>query len=319
MLEARVSGYSLPPDGVSLYEKVRFGGSFQDTFGDVRDMRAFEKAVKKAKPEIIFHLAAQAIVSTAFLRPAETFAANVMGTVNLLEILRASPDFKALIVVTSDKVYENTETMRPYTETNRLGGDEPYSASKAACELAVNAYRNVYFKSDTGIATARASNVYGGGDLHFDRLIPYLLKAKITGERAEIRNPGSIRPWQYILNLLDGYMKLAESLSGDAGFSGCWNFGPPQDEIYKVGGIFNLINEGSPLHQDGSQNFYEAGLLLLDSKKSESLLHWKPKVKLELGLSESADFYEGLFEGRSATDLMEKNILSYMRLIEGKF
>jgi len=316
-LGARVSGFSLQPDGASLHEKIRFSGNFRDTFGDVRDVAALGRAVNDAAPDIIFHLAAQAIVRTAFERPAVTFSTNVMGTVNLLETLRASPGFKALIVVTSDKVYENAETMRPYTESDRLGGDEPYAASKAAAELAVSAYRNAYFKSGPGIATARASNVYGGGDLHYDRLIPYLIKTKLSGGRAEIRNPGSVRPWQYILNLLDGYMTLAESLHGDMKFSGCWNFGPPEDELYKVGDIFGLIMDGDPLPSEGNKTFREAGLLLLDSGKSRANLGWKPIIGLEEGLRGCLDFYEGLSGDRSATELMEKSISSYMKLTEG--
>ncbi|MDR3076536.1 MAG: CDP-glucose 4,6-dehydratase, partial [Synergistaceae bacterium] len=307
-------GYSLPPDEYSLRPKVSFSENFSENFGDTRDAAALEKTVKSSEPEIIFHLAAQAIVKTAWQYPAETFSANVMGTVNLLEILRLFPNFKALIAVTSDKVYENAETMRPYDEADRLGGDEPYAASKAAAELAVAAYRNAYFKTGPGVATARASNVYGGGDLHCDRLIPDLIKAKISGEKAEIRNPDSVRPWQYVLDLLGGYMKLAEKLfQGGAEFSGCWNFGPPEEELYRVGDISAMLTGGGVSRKAGAKNFHEAGLLLLNSEKSRSRLYWRPKMTLESGLAASVDFYRGMSGGADVTELMERAISSYMK------
>jgi CDP-glucose 4,6-dehydratase len=317
MLGARVSCYAMAPGETSMYEKIGFSGSFQSVYGDVRDAEALENAFRESGAGIIFHLAAQAIVGTAFEHPAETFCTNVAGTVNILEALRKSPDFKALVAVTSDKVYENTETLRPYEETDRLGGDEPYAASKAAAELAVNAYRNAYFKSGPGIATARASNVYGGGDLHFDRLIPYLIKTKISGGRAELRNPGSVRPWQYVLDLLAGYVTLAENVSRDAGFSGCWNFGPPEEDLYRVGDIYNLIMDGDPLPHGDGENFHEAGLLRVNSGKSRTLLGWKPLFTLEQGLSATLYFYRRYFDGKNATKQMEENISSYMKLTEG--
>jgi CDP-glucose 4,6-dehydratase len=317
MLGARVTGYSLPPDEYSLYENVSFGGEFRSVMGDVRDAESLASAAMDAEPDVIFHLAAQAIVKTAFERPAETFAVNVAGAVNVLETLRRLPGCGALVVVTSDKVYENTETTRPYDEGDRLGGDEPYAASKAAVELAVSAYGNAYFRGGPGVATARASNVYGGGDLHWDRLIPYLIKVRLSGGEPEIRNPNSVRPWQYILDPLAGYMALAEKLSGDAaGFSGCWNFGPPEEELYTVGDICAMLTGDMPRGAGGAKNFREAGLLLLDSRKSRSRLGWKPAMALSPGLRESVSFYKGMSDGRGASTLMEEKISSYMKLTE---
>ncbi|MDR1965480.1 MAG: CDP-glucose 4,6-dehydratase [Synergistaceae bacterium] len=314
MVGASVAGYSLPPDQYSLYWKLAFSGRFQNNFGDVRDADSLRKTVCSFKPEIVFHLAAHAIVREAWLDPAGAFSSNVMGTVNLLEVLRGLTSLKAVVVVTSDKVYENVETNRPYTEADRLGGDEPYAASKAAAELAVSAYRNAYFKSGPGVATARASNVYGGGDMHFDRLIPHLIRAKISGEPAELRNPDSVRPWQYILDPLNGYISLARHLYGNpVKFSGCWNFGPPEGELCTVGEIFSLLLGGKSTARRTEENFYEAGLLLLDSKKSMSGLGWRPVVNLETGLSECVSFYRGLFGGEDATALMESEISRYMK------
>jgi CDP-glucose 4,6-dehydratase len=218
-------------------------------------------------------------------------------------------------VVTSDKVYENAETARPYDETDRLGGDEPYAASKTCAEMAVIAYRNAYFKTGPECSTVRASNVYGGGDLHYDRLIPHLIKASILDEPSELRSPDAVRPWQHVLDLMNGYLTLAEAMYSGDGYSGCWNFGPPKDEIYSVGDIYRLVMEGKSLPKTMRAEFHEAGLLLLDSSKSESRLRWKPIIKLEDGLNAARDFYRGMFGGESADTLTERDIISYiMRL-----
>ncbi|MDR1133666.1 MAG: CDP-glucose 4,6-dehydratase [Synergistaceae bacterium] len=311
MSGAVVTGYSLPPDEYSLYEKVSFGSGFSDSEGDVRDLESLKKAMRAAEPEIAFHLAAQAIVGTAWKYPAETFATNVMGTVNFLESIRETRSVKAAIAVTSDKVYENAETARPYDETDRLGGDEPYAASKTGAEMAVIAYRNAYFKTGPECSAVRASNAYGGGDLHYDRLIPHLIKAKVIGETPELRSPDAVRPWQYVLDLLNGYLAIAEAMYGGSGYSECWNFGPPKDEIYRVGDIYRLIMSGKSLPKTERAEFNESNLLLLDSSKSESRLGWKPKIKLEDGLNAAYNFYLGMFGGESAGKLMERDIASY--------
>jgi CDP-glucose 4,6-dehydratase len=314
MLGARVMGYSLPLDEYSLFGKVFFSEKMDSGFDDVRDIKKLKEAVDSFQPEIVFHLAAQAIVGEARLRPVETFSTNLMGSVNLLNILRDIIPLKAIIVVTSDKVYENKETLHPYNETDNLGGDEPYAASKAAVELAVSAYRNAYFKADVGLTTARASNVYGGGDLHFDRLIPHLIRSKIAKGDVELRNPGAVRPWQYVLDLLFGYLSLAELLyDAPEKYSGCWNFGPPEEELYTVGEIFKLLmNDGATVCKRAENLFPEAGLLLLNSEKSRSVLGWRPLIGLSDGLLRSLTFYRGLFEQVSATNLMESEIGSYM-------
>ncbi|MDR3165132.1 MAG: CDP-glucose 4,6-dehydratase [Synergistaceae bacterium] len=312
MSGAAVTGYSLPPDEYSLYGQVGFSAEFRDCEGDVRDLESLKKAMRSSRAGIAFHLAAQAIVGTAWKYPAETFAANVMGTVNFLQSVRETESVKAAIVVTSDKVYENTETIRPYDETDRLGGDEPYAASKTGAEMAVKAYRNAYFKTGPECSAVRASNVYGGGDLHYDRLIPHLIRAKILGEPAELRRPDAVRPWQYVLDLLNGYVTLAEAMYGETGHSGCWNFGPPKDEIHSVGDIYRLVMSGKPLPEAGRVKFHEAGPLLLDSSKSESRLSWRPKIKLDEGLNAAFDFYSRMFRGESAGKLMERDIVSYM-------
>jgi CDP-glucose 4,6-dehydratase len=314
MSGAAVAGYSLPHDEYSLYGKASFGPGFNDSEGDVRDLENLKKAFQAAEPEIAFHLAAQAIVGAAWKHPAETFAANVMGTVNFLQSVRETRSVKAAVVVTSDKVYENAETARPYDETDRLGGDEPYAASKTGAEIAVIAYRNAYFKTGPECSTARASNAYGGGDLHYDRLIPHLIKASILGEPSELRSPDAVRPWQYVLDLLNGYLALAEAMYG-GGNSGCWNFGPPKDEIYSVGDIYGLIMNGKPLPKAVRAEFHEAGLLLLDSSKSESRLDWRPIIKLDEGLNAARDFYRGMFGGESADTLMERDIASYVAML----
>ena len=315
MSGASVTGYSLPPDEYSLYEQARFGPEFHNIEGDVRDLESLKEAMRSSRAGIAFHLAAQAIVGTAWKYPAETFGTNVIGSVNFLQSVRETESVKAAVVVTSDKVYENAETTRPYDETDRLGGDEPYAASKTGAEMAAIAYRNAYFKTGPECSTARASNVYGGGDLHYDRLIPHLIKAKINAEPAELRSPDAVRPWQYVLDLLNGYLTLAEAMYGGSGYSGCWNFGPPKDEIHSVGDIYGLIMEGKSLPKVRRAQFREAGLLLLDSSKSESRLGWRPSFTLEEGLNAASGFYRGMFGGESADKLMRRDIASYiMRL-----
>lgn len=304
MLGAKTLGIALPPDEHSVYGAVGFSGGHKSLFADVRDGVAIINAARDFSPEIIFHLAAQAIVGEAKKAPAFTFETNLMGTVNLLEASRAAESVRAAVIITSDKVYENIETLEPYPETARLGGDEPYAASKACAELAVAAYRNAVLDvKKTGVATARAANVFGGGDLHYDRLIPYLTRAKITGETPEIRSPGAVRPWQYVLSPLKGYLILAENLyNAPETFSGAFNFGPPDDELYTVGEIAAMI--AGDFQNGAASGFKESGLLRIDSSKSRAMLNWNPIVDIKQGIEETVEFYRAMFAGGDLSALM---------------
>lgn len=318
MLGARTLGYALPPDDYGVFRELRFSERASSIYADIRDSEALKSAIRRFEPEIIFHLAAQALVGTAREYPALTFETNLMGTVNLLESAREIKSVKAIVLVTSDKVYENFETHKPYAEGARLGGGEPYAASKACAELAAVAYRSTFFSlSGQGLATARAANVYGGGDRHYDRLIPYLIKCTLLGEKASIRHPDSVRPWQYVLTPLYGYLLLAEALYGQPGaFSEAFNFGPPPDEVITVHQIAEMLSADAVHGVAPVGN--EAGLLLIDSAKSRSRLGWKPLAGIREGLMDTLEFTRSMFSHHDINDLMEARIENASRKIETK-
>jgi CDP-glucose 4,6-dehydratase len=252
--------------------------------------------MREKQPEIVFHLAAQALVRPSYACPVETYSTNVMGTVNLLEAVRQSECVRVVIIVTTDKCYENREWLWGYRENDPLGGHDPYSSSKACAELVTAAYRLSYFASKGGstkatpaVATVRAGNVIGGGDWAQDRLFPDIMRAIVAGEEAIIRNPNSIRPWQHVLEPLHGYLRLAERAYEDPEtFSGPWNFGPRDGDARPVSWIVDELS--ALLHGDmrwrcspGAQ-VHEANFLRLDSSKARSMLKWEPKTDLKTGL-----------------------------------
>lgn len=320
MTGAYTCGISLPAEEESIYQELNFSERHCCHECDIRKNEALEQIVQKFQPEIVFHLAAQAIVKTAKEKPADTFSTNVMGTVNLLEALRRCHNVHAIVVITSDKVYENTEEYAAFTEESRLGGNEPYSASKACVEFVVKAYRDIYFlQSGVGAATARASNIFGGGDHHFDRLLPYLMKSVYEGSPAAIRNPDAIRPWQYILDVLRGYLCLAERLYEDPGhYSQAYNFGPSENDLYTVGEIAGLLLKRQAGFQT-PKNFYEATILMIDSHKSKRELGWEPFFRVKDGMQRTQWMYEAYFDGESINDLMEQELKHYWKLLNGFF
>ena len=308
MLGAHTMGYALPSDTTGVFDKMRFSNLEKNVYANVCDRALLIKTVRQFEPEVVFHLAAQAIVGIARENPVQTFETNLMGTVNLLEAIKITKSVRAVVVVTSDKVYENFETTEPYKENARFGGDEPYAASKACAELAVCAYRNVILSSEIGIATARAANVYGGGDLHFDRLIPYLIQSKLNGTVANIRNPDSVRPWQHVLSPLYGYLLLAQSVFAQPdAFSEGFNFGPPANEMITVSQLSAMIT-GYAEAKDPISVRNEAGLLLIDSAKSQKRLGWRPVFSMHQGLMDTTEFYRSLFQGEDVNVLMENCI-----------
>lgn len=288
-LGAKVTGYALkPPTKPSLYELAGLARRIKSNIGDVRDAAKLKRAMLAAKPEIVIHMAAQALVRESYRAPAETYSANVMGTVNLLEAVRACGAVRAVVNVTTDKCYENKEHLRGYKEGEPLGGYDPYSSSKACSELVTSAYRNSFFntadykKHGVALASARAGNVIGGGDWAADRLIPDIIKAALRGEKVRIRNPYSIRPWQHVLEPLAGYLRLAEALyTHGPRYAGAWNFGPDagdaKDVEWIVKRMFAAWPEAPGYVIDKGRHPHEANFLKLDSSKARRELGWTPR------------------------------------------
>ena len=322
-LGAEVCGYSLlPENSPNLFENLQLESQITSIIGDIRDLPSFEKTLREFQPEIVFHLAAQSLVRKSYREPVETYTTNVIGTINILEAIRHTDFVKAVVIITTDKVYENKEWLWAYRENERLGGFDPYSNSKACAELAVSAYRNSFFSgSKTLIATARAGNVIGGGDWCEDRLIPDVFRSLVFGEKLIIRNPNSVRPWQFVLEPLSGYLMLAEKLSkGDKNFAGAWNFGPREEDSQSVGWILEEIrrNWNEPVNweiSEGNQP-HEANLLKLDSTKAKNELKWLPRLSLAEGIKLTAEWYQGFNDQTDLVELTKTQIeFYYQRLL----
>lgn len=292
-LGAHVVGYSLtPPTSPSNYEISRVGALLIDSIeADIQDINSITSCVANHEPEIIFHMAAQSLVRYSYHNPVETFRTNIIGTVNVLEAVRKSSSVKAVVVVTSDKSYQNREWVWGYREDEPMGGHDPYSSSKGCTELVTSAYRSSYFPSvkysshGVGLATARAGNVIGGGDWSSDRLVPDLLSAHSQCREALIRNPRSTRPWQFVLEPLSGYINLAERLFEDgAKFSEAWNFGPREDDSLAVEDLIERLSScldgGIQYRIEPEPASHEASLLKLDCSKAAAQLGWRPRTSI---------------------------------------
>jgi CDP-glucose 4,6-dehydratase len=301
LLGARVMGFSAGvPTRPSLYELARVGEGIESVAGDVRDFQALEAAAVAARPEVVFHMAAQSLVRRSFHEPRETFEVNVMGTVNLLDALRRVESARVLVNVTSDKCYENHEWDWAYREHDPMGGHDPYSSSKGCAELVTNAFRRSFFSSGEGlrVASARAGNVIGGGDWGVDRLIPDVMRAALAGRPVIVRNLASVRPWQHVLNPLSGYLVLAQALWSSEAHAAGWNFGPGDEDARPVGAIVAQIAELWPgelrwvedLEAPASQ-LHEARQLKLDSSRARSRLGWRPRWDLQQALEAVVEWY----------------------------
>ena len=324
-LGADVHGYSLAPDTQSLYRAIDLRRLLaQDHHADLRDRDRLRQAMEIAQPEVIFHLAAQALVRPSYRDPVETFATNVVGTAQLLDLARTQSSVRAIVVVTSDKCYENREWIWPYREDEHLGGADPYSASKGCAEIVAASFRRSYFESPESpfLATCRAGNVFGGGDWSADRLIPDIARSILTDRPVVLRNPQSVRPWQHVLEPLRGYLMVAARLlQGEA--AEAWNFGPsPQAEI-AVGELANRVvalwGRGSVVIQQDPHAVHEAQLLRLDSSKAAQLLNWKPALSLDDGIRLTAEWYSACSQSPpQLADLTASQIDSYQRLVTQK-
>jgi CDP-glucose 4,6-dehydratase len=299
-LGARITGYSLhPPTEPNLYRLAEVNELVHSVTGDVRDPALLAEALRDAAPEIVIHMAAQAIVLDSYADPVSTYSTNVMGTVNLLEAIRRTTGVRAVIVVTTDKCYENREWVWGYRENEPLGGHDPYSSSKASAELVSAAYRRSFFADNhdgPSLATVRAGNVIGGGDWGKNRLIPDCVRAFASGEHILIRNPSAVRPWQHVLNPLSGYLNLAKRLATEgSAFAEAWNFGPVADEARPVQWIVDrMANDIVDFKWEQDPAFYphETFYLKLDSTKALTRLGWKPCWNLETALDKTLEWYE---------------------------
>ncbi|HEY1451084.1 MAG TPA: CDP-glucose 4,6-dehydratase [Solirubrobacteraceae bacterium] len=304
-LGARVSGFSgAPPSAPSLYELSCAGEDVESHHGDVRDAEAVAAAVAASRPEVVLHMAAQALVRRSFEAPRETYEINVMGTVNVLDAVRRhGEDVRAVVVVTSDKCYENQEWEWGYREHEPMGGHDPYSNSKGCAELVTSAYRSSFFSAPDGprVASARAGNVIGGGDWGVDRLVPDVMRAALAGEEVRLRNPNSVRPWQHVLNPLSGYLLLAQSLLASPEHACGWNFGPAEQDARTVGWVVERLAEQWPgglrTSIDDGPHPHEARYLKLDSSRARARLGWRPPVALEDALESIVEWYAALRDG----------------------
>ena len=315
-LGAEVTGYALePPTEPSLFVQARVQQLVQHIHGDVRDMTALEAALVRARPEVVFHLAAQPLVRYSYEQPVETYATNVMGTVHLLDACRRIDDLKAVVCITTDKCYENREWVWPYRENDPMGGYDPYSSSKGAAEIAISAYRRSYFGGKAGIASVRAGNVIGGGDWALDRLIPDLVRALLVGKRPLIRSPNSIRPWQHVLEALSGYLLIAERLmSGDMSAATAWNFGPADEDARPVRWIVErMLAEWGATGWDvpGGEQVHEAQVLKLDCSKARSELGWRPALPLADALNKVAEWHKAVANDGDARQIRLAQLADY--------
>ena len=284
-----LKGYSLSPENkINLFQKASVKNNMISEIGDIRDYNRLYNSIIDFKPEILIHMAAQPIVRKSYEDPIDTYSTNVMGTINILESARACPSLKSIVIVTSDKCYENKETQNPYKENEPMGGHDPYSSSKGCCELLINSYRRSFFNDNnsSGLASVRAGNVFGGGDWSKDRLIPDILKSFKKNESVIIRNPSAIRPWQHVLDCLSGYLILTEKLFfNNEKFSGAWNFGPNINDCkpveWVVEKMISVSGKNIDWVLDKKSNPHEANTLILDNNKSKKFLKWKPKWNIE--------------------------------------
>lgn len=299
-LSAQVHGLALtPPTTPNLFIEAQVAqGMASSTLGEIRDLSTVKQAMQAAQPDIVIHMAAQPLVRLSYDEPVETYATNVLGTVHVLESARHTPSVKAIVVVTTDKCYENKEWAWGYRENEPMGGHDPYSNSKGCAELVTSAYRNSFLQnSGISVASARAGNVIGGGDWAADRLVPDILRAFEVNQPVIIRNPHATRPWQHVLEPLSGYLTLAEHLYTDGqSFAEGWNFGPKDDDVQSVQWIVEHMvqkwGNGASWQQDGGVNPHEARYLKLDISKAKARLSWKPRWQLADALAHITSWHQ---------------------------
>jgi CDP-glucose 4,6-dehydratase len=323
-LGAIVIGYSLPPEeDNSLFNQIQPHINFENVFADIRDRKKIEDEIINFKPDIIFHLAAQALVRKSYEMPSETFEINTIGTANVLDAVNKLTNKCTVIIITTDKVYENKEINYYYKEEDRLGGYDPYSASKASTELVISSYRSSFFnvgkyqQHKKVIIAARAGNVIGGGDFSKDRIVPDIIKALQSNTIIEVRNPNAVRPWQHVLEPLSGYLLLAKLADSNyADISTAYNFGPLSTDHLPVKKLVDIAikNWGSGDWKDTSNtnDVHEANLLMLDVTKAQTELNWQPKLNSEEAIAWTIEWYKDL--GKNTLFFTLEQIANYQKI-----
>ncbi len=318
-LGAGIHGFSLaPPTRPSLFEVAGVENVLAShVIGDIRDGDALGDALAAAEPEIVFHMAAQPLVRLSYDEPVETYATNVMGTVNLLEAVRRCDSVRTIVNVTSDKCYENREWDRPYREDDAMGGYDPYSSSKGCAELVAQAYQRSFFGEGKWLASARAGNVIGGGDWAVDRLLPDFFRAIDAGETLSIRSPDAVRPWQHVLEPLCGYLKLAEALYRNGeDYCGGWNFGPDAGDTWPVRKIVDyLLPDGDGVDITNAEQPHEAKMLTLDSAKAKARLDWRPVWDVGHALAMTTEWHRRWRASDDMNAVCGGQIDAYMRAV----
>jgi CDP-glucose 4,6-dehydratase len=293
---AEVTGYALEAAGPSIFNQTALARKVHSIVGDVRDREALIKAVQAAKPDMIFHLAAQPLVRLSYREPAATYETNVLGTVNILEAIRSCPVVKSFVNVTTDKVYENKEWLWGYRETENLCGYDPYSNSKSCSELVTYGYRNSFFSeaNTPAVSTARSGNVIGGGDYAEDRIIPDCIRSAQAGKEIVVRNPHSVRPYQHVLDCLSGYVLLAEKQYHDKTIEGAYNFGPGEESCVTTGNLTELFcsawGPGASWTTKNDHGPHEAHFLKLDCSKAKTILGWQPVWPITTAVEKVIEF-----------------------------
>ena len=315
---AKVTGYALePPTSPSLFGLIELDNKITSIMGDVRDFENLSRTFEDAKPEIVFHLAAQPIVLEGYKNPVATYSTNVMGTVNILECLRQNDSVKSFVNVTTDKVYRNNEWCYGYRETDELNGIDPYSNSKSCAELVTQCYnRSFFYDRDISVSTVRAGNVIGGGDFAEFRIIPDCVRAALTGQAIQVRNPNSIRPYQHVLEPLFAYMMIAEKQFGDKKFSGSYNVGPADTDNITTGELAehfckswgeNLRWESCSLNQPREANF-----LKLDCSKIKSVFSWASTWNVKTAVEKSVEWYKAFRDKENIAQCMNNQVKKFM-------
>jgi CDP-glucose 4,6-dehydratase len=328
---ATVRGYALDPcTDPNLFTAARVGSSVEDIRGDIRNPATLEPALRDFVPEVVFHLAAQPLVRASYADPIGTYETNVLGTARVLDAIRRTPSVRAVVCVTTDKVYENHETLRPYVETDPLGGYDPYSSSKACAEIVAAAYRQSYFHPSrladhrVALTTARAGNVIGGGDWSADRLLPDLVRGFLSGEPVRIRRPQAVRPWQHVVEPLHGYITLAEHLLAPnpeqaAKFTTAYNFGPAEADAQPVAWIADRMTafwgDGAKWINDPDPGVHEAGYLKLDAGRARADLGWTPRLNLEAALEWLVQWYRAWAAGDDMNSFTINQIKKYEAIL----
>ena len=318
-LGAQVTGLALPPAAdAPLFDQLRLRDRIDQHFMDIRDFDLVAERLNQCMPEIIIHLAAQALVRRSYAEPLETFHTNVTGGINLLEAVRLQPSVRSLVFITSDKCYRNMEWERGYHEDDLLGGPDPYSASKGAVELVFIGYQESFFRTrrDLIAATARAGNVIGGGDMSADRIVPDCIRALRAGDPVVLRNPMATRPWQHVLEPLSGYLTLAaRQLAGDDAAAGAWNFGPDAENVRPVKELaetaVGVWGSGEVRVEQDPHAPHEATLLMLDSDKAKQTLGWHPRWNFRDGVARTVEWYRSVDGGADPVDVTRAQIAEY--------